>query len=323
MQGSKTRPILQLPGIFSFSLTRAHLKLHAAVRSISEIYRDAVPGRPVVSFEVFPPRTEDGERALFGNAVPALLGAGPGFFSVTYGAGGSTRDKTVEVVDRLTNGFGTTVLAHLTCVNATRAEIDTMLDALRRIGCRNILALRGDPPRDCPAAACTSDFKHADELVRFVRARDGFCVGVAGFPEGHPECTQGKYADWDHLVNKIRAGAEFVITQLFFDNADFFEFRAYLQKAGVNIPIVPGIIPITSRKQILRFTELCGAKIPRPVAEQLARLGDDDAAVTRFGIRYAIEQCQQLIAAGVPGLHFFTLNRAGPTLEILHALSLV
>lgn len=290
---------------------------------MSETYRDAVPGRPIVSFEVFPPRTEDGERALFSDAIPALLSTGPGFFSVTYGAGGSTRGKTIEVVDRLANGFGTTVLAHLTCMNATRAEIDTMLEMFRRIGCRNILALRGDPPRGHPPATCTSEFKHADELVRFIRARDGFCVGVAGFPEGHPECTQGKYADWAHLVNKIRAGAEFVITQLFFDNADFFEFRAYLQKAGVSVPIVPGIIPITSRKQILRFTELCGAKIPPAVAEQLARLGDDDAAVTRFGIQYAIEQCRQLIDAGVPGLHFFTLNRAGPTLEILRGLSLV
>ena len=226
--------------------------------------------RPVISFEFFPPKTEEGDRNLLEKTVPALMQARPDYCSVTYGAGGSTREKTLMIVDRLQREHGLTALAHLTCVNHTREEVRALLEKIRALGCRNILALRGDPPGGGIFQPTPGGFEFSSQLVQFIRAAGDFSIGVAGFPEGHLACKEGKQADWQHLKAKVDAGADFVITQLFFDNADFFEFRDYLAgKLGVRVPIVPGVISILNAAQTIKFTQLCGAKIP-PVAPRQA-----------------------------------------------------
>jgi methylenetetrahydrofolate reductase (NADPH) len=280
--------------------------------------------RPVISFEFFPPRTEEGDLALLEKHIPALLETKPDFCSVTYGAGGSTRDKTLMIVDRIQRQHGLTALAHLTCVNHTREQVRELLGRIRALGCNNILALRGDPPGGGEFTPTPGGFEFSSQLVKFIREAGDFSVGVAGFPEGHVACQEGKHADWRHLREKVEAGADFVLTQLFFDNADYFEFRDYVAgKLGVNVPLVPGIIPILSATQITKFTRLCGAKIPPPLRAQLDRLGNDDAAAIEFGVDYATRQCQELLRAGVPGLHFYTLNKAHSTVQVVKNLGVV
>ena len=279
--------------------------------------------QPVISFEFFPPRTDEGDRNLLEKHIPALIQARPDFCSVTYGAGGSTRDKTLMIVDRIQRQHGLTALAHLTCVNHTREQVHELLERIRALGCRNILALRGDPPGGGEFQPTPGGFEFASQLVKFIGEEGDFSIGVAGFPEGHTACREGKQADWRHLQEKVDAGADFVLTQLFFDNADYFEFRDYLAgRLGVRVPLVPGIIPILSAAQITKFTRLCGAKIPPPLRTQLDRLGDDDAAATELGIAYATRQCQELLDAGAPGLHFYTLNKSYSTVQVLKNLGL-
>jgi methylenetetrahydrofolate reductase (NADPH) len=278
--------------------------------------------RPVVSFEFFPPKTPEGDHNLLEKTIPALLKARPDFCSVTYGAGGSTRDKTLMIVDRIQREHRLTAVAHLTCVSSTRDQIASLLEQIRSMGVRNVLALRGDPPGGGEFAPTPGGFEYSSQLVRFIRERTDFSIGVAGFPEGHVACKEGKLADWAHLEEKIKAGADFVITQLFFDNADYFAFRDHLTSRGFKIPLVPGIIPIGSATQIKRFTAMCGAKIPPPLAADLERLGEDDAAAAEFGVEYATRQCRELLAAGAPGIHFYTLNKAPATIRILHNLGL-
>jgi methylenetetrahydrofolate reductase (NADPH) len=281
-------------------------------------------GRPVVSFEFFPPKTDEGNRNLLEKTIPALLETRPDYCSVTYGAGGSTRAKTLGIVDCIQRQHGLTAVAHLTCVCSTKEEIRGLLEQIRALGVRNVLALRGDPPGGGDFTVTPGGFEFASQLVEFIREFDHFCIGVAGFPEGHIACREGKYADWRHLKTKIDAGADFVITQLFFDNADFYEFRDHLTRQhGVKVPLVPGIIPILSGAQIRRFTGLCGARIPPALAARLEQLGDDDAAVTEFGIEYATNQCADLLRAGAPGIHFYTLNKAHSTVRILNNLGRV
>jgi methylenetetrahydrofolate reductase (NADPH) len=279
--------------------------------------------QPVISFEFFPPKTDEGDRNLLEKHVPALRQARPDFCSVTYGAGGSTRDKTLMVVDCLQRQHGLTALAHLTCVNHTREQIRELLGRIRALGCKNILALRGDPPDGNRFQPTPTGFEFASQLVEFVRGLGGFSIGVAGFPEGHVACREGKYADWRHLKTKVDAGADFVLTQLFFDNADYFAFRDFVAgKLGVRVPLVPGIIPILSATQITRFTQLCGAKIPPLLREKLEDLGGNDEAVAEFGIEYATRQCEELLRAGAPGLHFYTLNKSRSTVQVLKNLGL-
>jgi len=279
--------------------------------------------RPVISFEFFPPRTEEGDLALLEKHIPALLQVKPDFCSVTYGAGGSTRDKTLMIVDRIQRQHGLTALAHLTCVNHTREQVRELLGRIRALGCNNILALRGDPPAGGEFVPTPGGFEFSSQLVKFIREAGDFSVGVAGFPEGHVACQEGKHADWRHLREKVDAGADFVLTQLFFDNADYFEFRDYVAgELGVKVPLVAGIIPILSATQITKFTRLCGAKIPPPLRVQLDRLGNDDAAAIEFGIEYATRQCEELLEAGVPGLHFYTLNKAHSTVQVVKNLGL-
>ncbi|MGO8674263.1 MAG: methylenetetrahydrofolate reductase [NAD(P)H] [Limisphaerales bacterium] len=291
---------------------------------IRDIYAaKGAAGRPVISFEFFPPKTPEGDSSLLDKTLPALRQVRPDYCSVTYGAGGSTRDKTLLIVDRIQRQHGLVAVAHLTCVEATREQIGELLGRIRALGVKNVLALRGDPPSGGPFRPTPGGFEYSSQLVRFIREQPGLCIGVAGFPEGHVACKEGKYADWQHLKEKVDAGADFILTQLFFDNADYHEFRDHLTtKLGVSVPIVPGIIPMLSAAQVKRFTTLCGARIPAPLAAKLNALGDDDNAVAEFGLDYATKQCADLLKSGAPGLHFYTLNKAGPTTRILRNLGL-
>ena len=294
------------------------------MKFIRDIYASKQTARqPVISFEFFPPKTGEGDRNLLEKQIPALLQAKPDFCSVTYGAGGSTRDKTLMIVDRIQREHDLTALAHLTCVNHTRDEVRTVLEKIRALGCKNILALRGDPPNGGEFQPTPGGFEFASQLVKFIREQDDFSVGVAGFPEGHPACKNGKQTDWRHLQEKVDAGADFVLTQLFFDNADYFEFRDFVTgRLGVRVPLVPGIIPFLSATQIVKFTQLCGAKIPPPLRAKLDELGANDEAAAEFGIEYATQQCEELLRAGAPGLHFYTLNKACSTVRVLKNLGL-
>jgi methylenetetrahydrofolate reductase (NADPH) len=291
------------------------------IRDILSAKRAA--GRPVVSFEFFPPKTAEGDRNLLERQIPALLQTRPDFCSVTYGAGGSTRDKTLMIVDRIQRQYGLTALAHLTCVGHTRGQVRELLEKIRGLGCKNILALRGDSPGGGEFQPTPGGFEFAAQLVRSIRELGDFSIGAAGFPEGHIACKEGKQADWRHLKEKVEAGADFVLTQLFFDNADYFEFRDYVAgKLGVQVPLVPGIVPILSAGQITRFTQLCGAKIPPTLRSKLDSLAEDDEAAVEFGIEYATRQCEELLRAGVPGLHFYTLNKSRSTVRVLKNLGL-
>ncbi|MBI5387275.1 MAG: methylenetetrahydrofolate reductase [NAD(P)H] [Verrucomicrobia bacterium] len=295
------------------------------MRFIRDIYAECrAAGRPAISYEFFTPKTPEGDRALREKTVPALCQFKPDYCSVTYGAGGSTREKTFSMVDALQRQHGVTTMAHLTCVGSTRPQIEEIVAQARALGIKNLLALRGDPPDGSSEfKKVEGGFEFAFQLVELIRRMGGFSIGVAGFPEGHVACKEGAIVDWKRLKAKIDGGADFVVTQLFFDNRDFFEFRDYLTaRLGVTVPIVPGILPILSGKQVRKFTQLCGSRLPISLLVQLDDLGDDDAAATEFGIDYAAKQCEELLRQGVPGLHFYTLNKAHSTLRILDRLGL-
>ena len=290
------------------------------MRFIRDIY---AAKRPIISFEFFPPKTDEGDRTLLEKTIPALLALQPDYCSVTYGAGGGTREKTLMIVDRIQREHGLTAMCHLTCVNATAEELRGVLLQARELGVKNILALRGDPPGGNGVFTRTEGgFEYSWQLVQFIKEMGGFGIGTAGFPEGHVACREGREADWDHLKNKVDCGADFVLTQLFFANADFFRFRDYLWKKGVTVPLCPGIIPILSAHQIQRFTALCGAALPAPLLASLEKYRDDDDGCAEFGIEYATKQCADLLRQGVPGLHFYTLNKARSTAAVVRNLSL-
>ena len=296
-----------------------------SVRLIRDIYAERQSGeRPVISIEFFTPKTSRGDQVLRESTLPALIRLRPDYCSVTYGAGGSTKSKTLSVVDMIQRQFGLTAMAHLTCVESSRQDIRAVLDEAKILNIQNILALRGDPPGGSGEFVKADDgFEYSYELVRFIKASGDFCVGTAGFPEGHIDCTEGKHVDWGYLKNKVDCGADFVLTQLFFDNGDFLQFRDYIvKKLGVTVPICPGVLPILSTKQISKFTQLCGARIPKPLAARLESLGDDDEATTAFGIEYATKQCEELIREGVVGLHMYSLNKAHSTSAIIKNLGL-
>ena len=294
------------------------------MRFIRDIFADARQARrPAISFEFFPTRTPEGERTLLEKTIPALGQLNPDFCSVTYGAGGSTREKTLAIVDRIQREQGLTAMAHMTCVNATRDESASVLEQARALGITNILALRGDPPGGTGNFQKTEGgFEFSYELVRFIKEMGGFSIGVAGFPEGHIAQRDGKHADWQHLKHKIDQGADFVITQLFFNNRDYFQFRDHLTSLGVTVPLVPGIMPIQSAAQIKRIVTLCGADLPQPFVDELDKRGADDNEVLQFGIEYATRQCEELLREGAPGLHFYTLNKAHSTVQVVRSLNL-
>ncbi len=293
------------------------------MRFIRDIHAEKqASGKPTISFEFFPFKTPEGEATFFGKTLPALMTARPDYASVTYGAGGSTREKTLEIVERIQNDFGLTTMAHLTCIKQTQAEIGGILDEAARRGIQNILALRGDPPPGEEWAQTEGGFEFASELVEFLRERGGFGIGAAGFPEGHIDCAEGFEIDWRHLVGKINCGADFVITQMFFDNADYFRLADYLKGQGVAVPLFPGIIPVANAGQIKKFSAMCGAKLPESFSSRLDELGDDADAVREYGIEYATGQCRELLERGAPGLHFYTLNKSKAVLQILANLGL-
>ncbi|MFO1462028.1 MAG: methylenetetrahydrofolate reductase [NAD(P)H] [Verrucomicrobiota bacterium] len=295
------------------------------IRFIHDLHVEAAAaGRPSVSIEFFPPKTDEGDRALFERTLPELMKIRPAYCSVTYGAGGSTRDKTLAIVDRIQRDFDLTTMMHLTCVNATESELRQVLDQAEARGVKNILALRGDPPGGTgPWVKTEGGFEYSSQLVAYLKKRGGFNIGTAGFPEGHIAQTAGKLVDWGFLAEKVRAGADFVVTQLFFDNADYYEFRDHLtKKLGVEVPIIPGLLPVQSRNQTKRFTQMCGARLPEPFLGRLEALGDDDSAVTEYGIEYCSRQLEDLLRQGAPGVHFYTLNKPGSTVRVVQNLGL-
>jgi methylenetetrahydrofolate reductase (NADPH) len=276
-----------------------------------------------VSFELFPPKTPDAEAKLFDQTIPELLELKPQFMTCTYGAGGTTRDQTFEIVTRIRKQFGIDIASHLTCVGASRESLAIYLTKMQEHGVTNIVALRGDPPKDDPNYRPSPEsFRLAINLVRFIKGLGDFDVAVAGYPEGHPECPD-KYLDWQRCRDKVEAGADVVVSQLFYDNNDFLEFDDYIKnKLGVKVPIVPGVLPILSTTQIRRFCGMCGSKIPPKVSAQLERLANDNEACRQYGIDLATEMCDELIRHGVPGIHFYTLNRVPSTRAVMQNLGL-
>jgi methylenetetrahydrofolate reductase (NADPH) len=290
---------------------------------ISDLLRFARErGEPIFSFEFFPPKTDDGVRALF-ETVEALRPLAPAYVSVTYGAGGSTRARTLELVKRLKRESEVETMAHVTCVGSSREELSAVLDEIAEAGVQNVLALRGDPPRGETTFTPHPDgFRYASELVAFIRShpeRWRFCVGAAAYPEGHVE-TRDLSADLRNLGTKVEAGVDFLVTQLFFENVHYVRFVDRARAAGISVPIIPGIMPFTNVDQVERFTAMCGACIPPPLhAAMRVRRADPDAA-RDLGVAYATLQCADLLRRGAPGVHFYTLNRSTSTRAILAAL---
>lgn len=270
----------------------------------------------VISFEFFPPKTTEGETELFAN-IKKLEEINPDFVSVTYGAGGSTRGKTQDISIKIQNEEKISVMSHLTCIGHIKAEIDEILNEYKAAGIKNILALRGDVPANTAPESIHSDFKYAAELVEYIKNGfgDTFSVGCAAFPEIHPESPN---MEWElrYMKEKIEKGADFAITQIFFDNKYYFEFIKKAKEYGINIPIIPGIMPITNFKQIKKFASMCKSTIPDSLVSRMENYEDDNEMVEKIGIEYAVEQCRELLIEGVPGLHFYTLNKSKATIKI-------
>ncbi|MGI8900111.1 MAG: methylenetetrahydrofolate reductase [NAD(P)H] [Nocardioides sp.] len=287
----------------------------------AETVRDLIAaGERSYSFEFFPPKDAEGERQLWA-ALRELEALRPTFVSVTYGAGGSTRDRTVAITERIAQDTSMTPLAHLTCVGHSRETLRSVIGSYAGAGVRNVLALRGDPPAG-PASAFVAHpegLRYALELVELTKSLGDFCVGVAAFPEAHPS-AESVDADARILVAKARAGADFAITQLFFRPEDYFRLVDRVGALGVDIPIIPGIMPITNLAQITRMAELSGAELPARTVDRVARFDGDPAAVRAEGIAVATELCDTLLSGGAPGLHFYTLNRSKATREIYTGL---
>jgi methylenetetrahydrofolate reductase (NADPH) len=289
---------------------------------VQDIFAD---NQTTFSFEFFPPKTKEAADKLF-DTVRELEAYRPSFVSVTYGAGGSTRELTHDLVVRIKDTTSLSPIPHLTCVCHGEAEIAEVLDRYAKAGVGNILALGGDPPRDMVDYKRSNDrFQHASDLVRFIQKHNqsgvhpdkrGFGIGIAGFPEGHP-ATPNRMLEMDYLKAKVDEGADYICTQLFFDNHDFYDFRDRCEIAGIRVPIIAGIMPITSVKGMRRMAELAaGARYPAKLLRALGRAGDDENGVRKVGIHYATEQCADLLDHGVKGIHFYTLNQSGATREI-------
>jgi len=278
-------------------------------------------GNPSFSFEFFPPKNDEAAAQLE-RTIAELGELQPTFVTVTYGAGGSTREKTIDIVSRIKRETGIEAMAHLTCVGSTRDELRQVLHRLTDAGVENILALRGDPPKGEAAFQATEGgFAYASELVRFIREELGsnVSIGGAGYPEKHVECANPA-VDLEHLKRKVDAGLDFITTQLFFDNRMYFEFVDRARAAGISVPIIPGIMPITNASQVERFTVSCGATLPFKLAAELNRRRDDLRAVQQLGVAHATSQCTDLLMGGAPGIHFYTLNRSTATSEIFAGL---
>lgn len=276
----------------------------------------AAAKKPVFSFEFFPPRKDEDWEKLF-ETIAALSPLDPSYVSVTYGAGGSTRTRTHDLVTRIQKETGLTVVSHLTCICSDREEVSAIMENYREHGILNVLALRGDKPAGTATLAeAIKDFAHAIELVSFIKQHfPEVGIGVAGFPEGHPE-TPNRLTEIEHLKAKVDAGADYIVTQLFFDNRDFFDFVERCRIAGITVPIIPGIMPVTTRKGMIRMSELAlGARIPAPLLKSVLEAPNDEE-VTKIGIDWATRQVQELIDNQILGIHFYTLNQADATLQI-------
>lgn len=286
---------------------------------LEQLYRS---GRPELSIELFPPKTPEGVETLF-QTVEQLKRLNPVYFSMTFGAGGSTRNLTVELCDRLKNKAGVETMCHLNLIGQSKTETRENLRQIKAAGIYNLLALRGDPPRDQPDFKPHPDgFTSSVELIQEARKDPWFSIAVTGFPEVHPE-AKDRAADMAYLKRKVDAGGCVIITQFFLDNAYFFEFLELVKKAGITAPVIPGILPILSAAQVRRFAKLCGSTLPAAVEQELSRVETDDAGAVQYGIELATRQCEELLKSGVPGLHFYALNRARSTETILSNLRLI
>ena len=278
--------------------------------------------KPTVSFEFFPPKTDDGMAALM-ETLSHLHELRPSFATCTYGAGGSTRAKTLEVTLKIKEAFNLEAMAHFTCVGQHRQDIDGVLENFRHHGIENVLALRGDRPvnQSEPAEGWFPDFQNAVHLIRHLREQFGdvFCLGCAGYPEKHPEAPDFE-TDLARLKDKVDAGADFIVTQLFFDNAHFLRFVERCRQIGIRVPIIAGIMPVTNVAQVKKFTSMCGAIIPEQMLEDLEDIADDPHAVMDYGIAWSSRQSRELLATGVDGLHFYTLNKSKATRQIVENL---
>jgi methylenetetrahydrofolate reductase (NADPH) len=279
-------------------------------------------GRPSISFEFFPPKNEAGFAALR-DAIAQLRELRPTYVSVTWGAGGSTRRQTIDLISHIRADYGFEAMAHLTCVGSSRDELQQVLQRLADAGVENVLALRGDPPQgDSEFVPVDNGLAHGSDLATFVRQQFRFCIAGACYPEKHPEAPNFD-TDLLHLKRKVDAGCEFLITQLFFDNQRYFDFVARARAIGIGVPIIPGIMPITNVRQVERFTRMCGATIPDELMAELRRLQDDPNAVLSLGVAHATAQCLELLQRGAPGIHFYTLNKSPATRTILTAIRTV
>lgn len=276
---------------------------------------------PLISFEVFPPKTDAAMGHLRG-ILPELIALGPTFMTVTYGALGSTRERTLEIAALIKREYKMETACHLTCVGSSRAELERLLDEIRGSGIENIVALRGDPPKGETAFVPPADgHAHANELVAHIRrfAGSGFGIAVAGYPEKHLEAPD-RDVDLANLKRKVDAGADVVVTQLFYDNADYFDFVRRARAAGITQPIIAGLLPVLSTKQIRRITSLCGSKIPPALQAALEAASDDDARAEDVGVRHCVAQATELLQKGVPGIHFYVLNKSSHMKRIIEQL---
>ena len=275
--------------------------------------------RPFFSFEFFPPKDEAASNQLM-QAAAALAALRPAFVSITYGAGGSTRTRTIELAKRFKDELGLNVMAHVTCVGSSRAELRSLFDDLARAGIENILALRGDPPKGVEKfEAAPGGFSHASELIDMLHRNYDFCIGAASYPETHIEATSPQ-DDLRHLKEKVDAGAEFLVSQLFFDNDRYLQFEREAHAIGIDVPMIAGLMPITNYSQIQRFTSSIGASIPPKLVRELEQRQEDPKAVEDLGVAYAALQAAELLQAGVRGVHFYTLNKSPATRAIVSAL---
>ncbi len=288
------------------------------MNKLTEIFKEK---ERTFSLELFPPKTEKGYEKLL-DTISLLSELKPDFISCTYGAGGSNRGRTLDIAQHIQDKHNIIAVAHLTCVCHTKDELKSILEEIKKRNIQNVLALRGDPPQDNPGWTPGEDnFKYSSELVAFMREhfKDYFGIGVAGFPEGHP-LSPDKETDADLLKVKIDAGADYIATQLFFDNKDYFDYVARLKKRGVTARIIPGILPITNYNSLLKFCEVCGASVPQKIHDLFKPIADDSEKTLQVGIEFAVSQCQELLQKKAPGFHFYCLNKLNPVKEIINQI---
>lgn len=286
---------------------------------IKSLYREK---KPVLSFEIFPPKPEYPLDTVF-QTIEEIRDLNPDFISVTYGAGGSNRSRTIEIASRIKKTYGIETVAHLTCVGHSPAELDQIVNEMKREGIENILALRGDPPRDRPDISFRpGNYCYAVELIRHLRRYSGFCLGAAAYAEGHVDCKRWQ-DDWEYLRAKVEAGVDFLVTQLYFDNRVFYNFKENLLRMGVTAPVSSGIMPVLNPNQIKRMIYLSGASLPAKLLHLLDKYGDQPGEFEKAGIDYAINQINDLIENGVEGIHLYTMNRAEQTRIIIKNLKMM